>query len=209
VTLRPFIRYYGAKWRAVAAGRYPHPMHRTIIEPFAGAAGYSLHYPTHNVILVERYPLLAEMWRYLIGASRRDVECIPIVDSVDDLPSWVPRGARTLVGFAMNAATASPRRTLSTAARDLRSKGCRFYGWTADLRERVASQVGAIKHWQIIEGDYTQAPDIEATWFIDPPYQLRGGHYVHGPDEIDYTQLARWCLSRRGQPIVCERDRAT
>lgn len=25
-----------------------------------------------------------------------------------------------------------------------------------------------IKHWQIINDDYSAAPDIEATWFIDP-----------------------------------------
>jgi hypothetical protein len=36
VSLRPFWRYYGGKWRA--APRYPRPTHDTIIEPFAGAA---------------------------------------------------------------------------------------------------------------------------------------------------------------------------
>lgn len=38
--LKPFWRYYGGKYRA--APRYPVPLHRTIVEPFAGAAGYSL-----------------------------------------------------------------------------------------------------------------------------------------------------------------------
>jgi len=38
--LRPFWRYYGGKFRA--APRYPTPTHKTIVEPFAGAAGYSL-----------------------------------------------------------------------------------------------------------------------------------------------------------------------
>jgi len=41
--LRPFWRYYGGKWRA--APSYPSPRCETIIEPFAGAAGYSLRYP--------------------------------------------------------------------------------------------------------------------------------------------------------------------
>ena len=50
-SLRPFWAYYGGKWRA--APRYPRPMHDTIIEPFAGAAGYSLRYPDRNVVLVE------------------------------------------------------------------------------------------------------------------------------------------------------------
>jgi hypothetical protein len=34
-----------------------------------------------------------------------------------------------------------------------------------------AAQVGAIKHWTLIEGSYEAAPDEEATWYIDPPYQ--------------------------------------
>ena len=59
--LRPFIRYYGGKWRA--APLYPAPMHSTIIEPFAGAAGYSMRYPDRDVILVERYPVIAVLRR--------------------------------------------------------------------------------------------------------------------------------------------------
>ena len=61
----------------------------------------------------------------------------------------------------------------------------------------------------VIEGDYTDAPDIEATWFIDPPYQYRGGRkYPQGSDAIDYTRLAEWCQTRRGQVIVCEAEPA-
>lgn len=202
--LAPFIRYYGGKWRSVHAGRYPQPLHSTIVEPFAGAAGYACHYPHLNVLLVERYPVLAEMWRWLIAATPDDVRRIPLVDSVDDLPRWTDYGARTLVGFSMNAATSSPRRTLSTAARKLRENGRQLYGWTEALRERVASQVSRIKHWQIIEGDYTAAPNVEATWFIDPPYVMAGNHYPHGASEIHYAELAAWCRARKGQPIVCE-----
>lgn len=209
VSLHPFWRYYGSKWRAVKAGHYPQPLHRTIIEPFAGSAGYSLHYPDRRVILVERYAVLAEMWRWIIGAPAGEIRMVPLVDSVDDLPQSVSAGARALVGFSMNAATSSPRRTISKAALDLRSRGRKFYGWTAELRERVASQAEMIRHWVIIEGDYTAAPDIEATWFVDSPYAEQGGHYVHGSDGIDYAALADWCQRRRGQPIVCEHPSAT
>lgn len=34
MTLKPFWRYYGGKWRA--APSYPAPLHNTIVEPFAG-----------------------------------------------------------------------------------------------------------------------------------------------------------------------------
>ena len=78
------------------------------------------------------------------------------------------------------------------------------------MRDRVASQVDAIKHWRVIEGDYTEAPDAEATWFIDPPYNNKAGsHYPWGCDKIDYNALGQWCHQRRGQVIACENEGAT
>lgn len=95
MTLRPFIRYYGGKWRV--APLYPAPLYRTIVEPFAGAAGYSLRHHRHDVVLVEKYPPLAEMWRWLIAAAPADVLRIPVVDHVDELPdtSQRPRWGRS------------------------------------------------------------------------------------------------------------------
>jgi hypothetical protein len=57
------------------------------------------------------------------------------------------------------------------------------------------------------EGSYEDAPDVEATWFIDPPYQHanRRGYLCKG---IDYARLSDWCRSRRGQVIVCEQEGA-
>lgn len=121
-----------------------------------------------------------------------------------DLPNWVPAPARSLIGFTMNSSASTPRRTLSSGRRMLRAKHRQFEGWTSAMRKRVAEQVVHIRHWKVIEGDFTVAPDVEATWFIDPPYQHAGRHYVHGSRGIDYTALSRWCRSRRGQPIVCE-----
>ena len=78
------------------------------------------------------------------------------------------------------------------------------------MKERVASQLEYIRHWTVIEGDYTAAPDVAATWFIDPPYQRTGDKiYVHKARDIDYRALAAWCRQRRGQVMVCENDGAT
>ena len=90
--LRPFWRFYGGKWRSSLL--YPQPKHGTLIEPFAGSAGYSLRYPDLNVILVEKYDVIAEIWRWLIGASPAEIRAIPEVANVDDLPAWVPAGGR-------------------------------------------------------------------------------------------------------------------
>jgi hypothetical protein len=208
--LRPFWRYYGAKWRI--APRYPKPRHRTIIEPFAGAAGYSLRYPDRKVILVERYHVIAEIWRWLIGASPDEVRAIPAVDAVADLPSWVPDGARWLVGFNLAPGRQQPASHVSPGILKRREARERWMneGWTQGLRERVAAQVDAIKHWRVIEGDYTTAPDIEATWFIDAPYQGEAGRrYTCGSNHLDYAALGRWCRARAGLRIVCESPSAT
>lgn len=209
VKLRPFWRYYGGKFRA--APRYPAPQCSTIIEPFAGAAGYSLRYHDRSVILIERYPVVAEIWRYLIGASAAEIRAIPYVEHVDDLPGWVPEGARHLVGFAMNSATVSPRRQMSAGRRQLAAAGGKFEGWSDAHRECVATQVEAIRHWHVIEGEWHSAPMIDATWYVDPPYNNRAGsHYVYGPDQIDYSLLARACTDiLPGQVIVCENEGAT
>jgi hypothetical protein len=208
--LAPFWRYFGGKWRACQGGTYPAPTCRTIVEPFAGGAGYALRWGLdRDVILVEKYKVIAEIWRWLISADPTMIRAIPEVDSIDDLPYWVPQPAKLLIGFRMNSAAASPRRTLSAGMRQLRRAGRRYEGWTAATRERVASQVVHIRHWKVIHGDYTLAPDIEATWFIDPPYQIAGRHYIHGCRDIDYQQLAAWCRARQGQQIVCEQAGAS
>lgn len=203
----PFWRYYGGKWRA--APHYPAPRHATIVEPFAGEAGYSLRYHDRQIILVEKYPVLAEMWRWLIAASAAEVIAIPTVEHVDDLPSWVPEGARYLVGFSMNDACVSPKRQLSAGRKRLASMGRRFEGWNENRREMTARQSQLIKHWTIMEGDYSQCPDVEATWFVDPPYNNKvGACYVHGPGAINYHDLGAWCRDRMGQVIVCENEGA-
>lgn len=203
--MRPFWRYYGGKWRATKSGAYPQPLYPVIVEPFAGAAGYATWWGAdRECILVDKYQTIAAIWRWLIDADEAQVLAIPEVDNLDDLPDWVPAPARSLVGFTMNLASSTPRKTLSKERREHRARNRQFEGWSPAMRARVAEQLKHIRRWRSIAADYTAAPDIEATWFIDPPYQLAGKHYVHSSKAIDYTALAEWCQTRRGQVIVCE-----
>lgn len=202
--LRPFFTFYGGKWRA--APRYPTPVYNTIIEPFAGSAGYSLRYPDRRIILVERDPQVAVTWRYLLAVKPTEILSLPDVNpgqSVDDLP--VTQEAKWLIGWWLNKGTAAPSKSPSAWMRQ-GTHNSSF--WGEAIRHRIASQADRIRHWRVIEGDYTTAPDIEATWHIDPPYAKAGRHYRYGSDGLDYGHLADFCRSRQGQVMVCENEGA-
>lgn len=198
--LRPFWQYYGGKWRS--APRYPAPQHDTIIEPFAGAAGYATRHHDRRVVLIEADPAIAGLWRWLISATPEDVLALPLAVPTTVRDLGLPPGPSALIGFWLNTGASAPRQSPSAWMR--RSNRTLF--WGAKVRERIASQVDAIKHWTVIEGDYTAAPDIEATWFVDPPYHKGGKHYRRS--QVDYRALGSWCQARRGQAIVCEEQGA-
>lgn len=205
MTLRPFFTYYGGKWRA--APKYPPPMSDTIVEPFAGSAGYSMRWPDRKVVLVEKDPYVAGTWRYLLSVSEAEILALPDLgegQSVDDLD--VSQEARWLIGWWLNSGSATPKKSDGTWARRGRTytSGGGSMGWGPAARHRIASQLHAIRHWTLIEGDYTEAPDVPATWFVDPPYIDKGRHYRLGSSALDYAALAEWCQSRRGQVMVCE-----
>lgn len=203
--LRPFFSYYGGKHRSAA--RYPAPRHQQIVDVCAGSAGYSTRYPRANVTLVDVDPMICGIWNYLIAATPAEILRIPLIaadGSLDDLGAGVPQEARTLVGFWLGKAGASPRNTPSPWMRSGKWPAC---FWGEVVRARIASQVDYIRHWKVVEGSYAEIPPVRATWFVDPPYQVKGRHYRRS--QIDYADLARWCRRRPGQLIVCENEGAT
>ena len=207
--LQPFFTYFGGKWRV--APQYSEPTRRTLIEPFAGAAGYSLRYPHLRVILVEKDPVVFGVWDYLTKVSSKEVMALPLLNpdgSVDDLD--IPQEAKWLIGFWLNKGSSGPCRIPSKWMREWLEDppdGSAAW-WGEGVRLRIASQLSQIRHWEIIHGSYEEAPDIEATWFIDPPYQKAGAHYKQPSKNIDYQALGAWCQSREGQVIVCENEGA-
>ena len=204
-SLHTFINYYGGKWRA--APMYPKPEHRTIVEPFAGGAGYSLRYADHDVVLYEKDRDLVSMWKWLIQATPADVQALPVLPEfshVDEIDA--PHGAKVMIGFGLNAGAAE---SCKSPSKWVRYKPNGVESWSTRRRERVAKQVDFVSHWECHHvDDYSDIPDQDATWFIDPPYQVAGRRYRHGSDGIDFPALAEWCRIRSGQVIVCENEGA-
>tara|TARA_Y100000592_G_scaffold99055_1_gene173873 strand:+ start:674 stop:1372 length:699 start_codon:yes stop_codon:yes gene_type:complete len=205
--LRPFFSYYGSKWRA--GGRVPPPVHRVIVEPFAGSAGYSLRYPDRQVILYDLDPVIAGIWRFLISAKESEILSLPDLEPgqrVDSLP--VCQEAKDLIGFWCNKGSSQPANIMSKWARNPKYQAMPCNFWGPGIRERIASQQSAIRHWMIVEGTYKHAANIKATWYVDPPYAAMGYCYAKSSKSIDFQALGDWCKARRGQVIVCEQQGA-
>ena len=197
--LKPFFSYYGSKWRI--APKYPVPLQDIIVEPFAGSAGFSLRYPQKKVLLLDVDSKICGVWDYLIKASEGEILSLPVLrreDHLDDSP--LTQEQKWLIGFNLNRAVASPCKTLTRISE---SGGY----WSERKKRLIASQQRFIRHWQISNASYDRCPDINAYWFIDPPYNnAAGNYYVHS--RLDYDHLAAWCRTRRGTAIVCENERA-
>jgi hypothetical protein len=200
--LRPFFSFYGGKFRM--AKRLGEPQHDTIVEPFAGSAGYSCYWAAHarKVILVEIDPTIAAIWRYLIKVKESEIEKLPTdIDSTEGLHAC--QEAKWLIGFWFNRGQQRP--AVNRQATEW-AKYPTTMLWNEKVRARIASQLRHIRGWKLIEGGYESAPAIEAHWHIDPPYQHTGYGYRH--NNIDYPALARWSRSRQGFVQVCEHTSA-
>lgn len=196
--LRAF-HYYGSK--VAAAHRYPPPRYSTIIEPFAGGAGYSLLHHAHEVHLYDLNPDVITAWQYLIATPGRDVLRLPLLHPGENVPTDIGPGAATLIGWCVMLCGAKPQSRMVPASARIPTSF-----WGESRRAALAQIADRVKHWTADILSYENIQRLApATWFIDPPYQGRAGaHYVHGSNDIDYSALSTWCRSRRGQVIVCE-----
>ncbi len=202
--MKPALSYYGSKWRA--ATRYPAPTYPLVIEPFAGAAGYSLRYDVERALLLEKDARIAGIWQYLIASTPEDVLQLPLLgldEHIDSLPPCDLNGRELIRAWLQGGARNAKSTFSSMAKNNLRKNPHTPSFWGAACRSRLAAQVTSLKGWTIINGDYRRAPDVEATWFIDPPYNNAAGR-VYNHHAIDYKELGEWCRTRRGQVIVCE-----
>lgn len=103
--------YYGTKKKI--AEKYPKPSYDTIIEPFCGAAMYSLYDNNweKNVILYDKYEKVYKVWNYLINASDNDIKSLPDLIVGLNLDSInISDEEKALLGFYANPASAVPKK---------------------------------------------------------------------------------------------------
>lgn len=168
---------------------------------FAGSAAYSLYWGVQKAVLIDANEKICELWDYLIHVKATEIENLPIkFNHIDDLK--IPAGAKHLLGFWIAKGTASPRKSPSAWQREYGpvSTCCKVWGNAA--KQRVMCQLDGIRYWKIIQGSYKEAPDIKATWFVDPPYAVAGKNYPNS--NVDYVDLALWLKTRKGKAIICE-----
>ncbi|MEC4985176.1 MAG: hypothetical protein SAK42_13845, partial [Oscillatoria sp. PMC 1076.18] len=183
--------YYGRKKQI--ARHYPLPNYNTIVEPFAGSAAYSLHGNNwkNNVILVEKDKQVADIWLWLIReATSEKIKSLPELKIGEKSSEFLHIiHAATKMAFHYKTIKVTP-----VLARN----------WEISKRY-MANNLFKIKHWKISCGDYSEVSNIQATWFIDPPYKDNSGKgYRYGSNLINYQDLAEWAKSRQGEVIFCE-----
>lgn len=194
--------YYGSKRGIIK--NYPRPKEGKIIEPFCGTAAYSTLYFEREITIMDKYDVIIKIWKWLQRCSAKDVLSLPRFKQGDNINkvTYDCDEARLLVGFLVGFGFTGPRETATQRLRH------RPNAMEHTITE-IAKQLYKIRHWKIIHGSYEELPNERATWFIDPPYQFGGQHYVHSNKKIDFATLAPGCQTRQGQVIVCENTKAT
>lgn len=178
--------YFGRKARL--APLYPAPEHPLVIEPFAGSMAYTFHYRPAAALGIDANSDLVRVWKEVVGMTPEEILAYPepaLGERVCDRWSMLAAGSH-------GTAVASSYLWTERMSRDLRKQK----RLAARLRD-YADVAIEYRH-----GNFDFAPAVEATWFIDPPYQKVGRGY--GGERLDYAALAEFVMTRRGLVVVCE-----
>jgi|WetSurMetagenome_2_1015567.scaffolds.fasta_scaffold167467_3 hypothetical protein len=169
----PLFKWFGSKWNA--SRYYPTPAFDTIVEPYAGGAGYSCRHAARKVYLIECNLQVVSLWRWLIHeASSDDVRHIPLnlPEGTDIRTLDLGEGPRLLLKHWQRTNNFGNCWTIS-------AWGSRPGQWTANTRARVAEEIHEVKHWHVATSLPSDMHITQgfATWFIDPPYEY---NYSYG-----------------------------
>ena len=190
------FNYYGSKSKIV--DYYPPTKFNRIIEPFAGSARYSLKYFENDILIVDKFKTITDIWNYLKTASEKDIYGLPKFKQGDNLNDFGLSDIEiTFLQYITQHGTVGGYKVSEWGARDLQR-----------TIKNIANNLFKIRHWEIKNCDYNELENEKATWFIDPPYQFGGHKYKCSNKFIDFNYLSEWCKTRNGQSIVCENTKA-
>lgn len=163
--MRPFFPFYGSKWNI--ARYYPAPEHSLVIEPFAGGAGYATFYGAKQARLYDADPIIAGLWAYLMRVTAAEILALPeMPEAGDHVDNYnLPQEAKWLIGFWLNRGSAAPKKTRT--AYSTRTDKLQL-NWSPKAKARIAAQLPLLAGWTITHGSYADAPDEDATWFVEP-----------------------------------------
>lgn len=194
------FKYFGSKFSKFHL--YPTPNTSTIIEPYAGGAGFSLNYSNRNIIISEKNPEVFLLWQYLIKhLTSNDILSIPLNLPIgtDIRELDLSDGQRLLLKYW--------QRTNNISACWTISKWGNLNGqWTKGTRKRLSEEIKLIKHWELyrtaeeVFEKYKNDPNIY--WFIDPPYQFN--YRYNESSEFNYVKLLEYINEIKGFVVVCE-----
>lgn len=184
--------YFGRKARH--AGKYPAPAFPLVIEPFAGSMAYTAHHRPQMGIGIEADSRVVDLWHRGVSMGLLGSTLVPPAQGSTTSDLLVK-----LASYSEHSLTSGDMKVSSRMLRD----------WDSVVRRMAEVGSWAADHVLYTLGDWKHAPNVEATWFIDPPYQYANRRgYKHGASGVDFAALAEFCKTRRGQVIVCEQQGA-
>ena len=204
--LRPFVKFFGSKWRL--SKLYPVPRFNCIIEPFAGGANYAMHHILHGftgkVILNDADVRICNLWNYLKNATKQDILDLPLLQDkevgTDIFSLGLPEGASELI---IRWQRMGINRCSTVSAWNGKTGQ-----WDASIRKTIADNVHLLRDIEVSNLSFADMQNIECCWFIDPPYQSNIVKYEASSVPLNYSVLSDWCKQRNGQIIVCEQSPA-
>ena len=189
---------YGAK--NLLAKYYQVPNYRVIVEPFAGSAAYSCFHLKRNremrAVIIDKNDNIAAAWDFIKHCSANDVREYP-----------VPEIGSYTTDFLFKTCTSSNSAT-QNAKMKVTKRMLEVFEYQ---RRRILDLLWIRNRISFIHDDYRAFPNIEATWFIDAPYQKPTDRLLKNASSrrnAEYAELSEYAKSRKGQVIVCEKDGA-
>jgi len=194
-----------------------------LIEPFAGGGivGLTAAFESlaEHVILVERDPCVAAVWKSILGKdgewlANRIVTFDLTAQSVDTALESEANTTRDLAFQTILRNRINRGGILADGAGRVKhgenGKGLTSRWYPATLRQRILDIVQIRQRLTFIEGDGIQVmrentADVDACFFIDPPYTAAGkraGSRLYTHSELDHAQLFSVAATVRGDFLM-------